>query len=198
MIKPSGVTFERLVEEQIVYATPPLQYRKYLDKGFNTPSGKVEFYSEPFEAKGRSPLPVYAEPAGEPLSPSNLSEKGFSLLGTSRKPAQFVHTKFRNLKALSKLYPEPLVRVHPRDAADRGIGEGDEVEVTSPQGKISLKATLTEDTNSGLVWIDYGWGNPTDGKANINVLGNDTEFDPISGGTPNRIFPCNVEKKGQG
>ena len=51
MIKPSGVTFERLDEEQIVYATPALQYRKYVSTGFKTPSGKVEFYSQRFEAR---------------------------------------------------------------------------------------------------------------------------------------------------
>ena len=129
------------------------------------------------------------------MSPDRLSEKGFSLLGSSQRLAQFVHTKFRNLETLSRLYPDPLVWMHPKDASDRGVGEGDEVEVTSPTGRITLKATLTEDTHPGLVWIDFGWGNPTDGKANINVLVDDTYFDPVSGGTPNRLFACEVKKK---
>jgi anaerobic selenocysteine-containing dehydrogenase len=194
-IKPSGVTFERLNEEQIVYATPPVQYRKYISTGFKTPSGKVEFYSQRLEASGYSPMPVYTEPAGEPLIERAMSDKGFPLLGTSRRPSQFVHTKLKNLKALSKAYPEPLVWLHPVDASDRGIADGDQAEVASPQGKIALKAKLTEDTKPGLVWIDFGWGNPTDGKANINVLTNDAYFDPISGGTPNRLFPCEVQRK---
>lgn len=194
MIKPSGVSFSRLEEEQIVYATPPVQYRKYLDKGFNTPSGKVEFYSTLFEANGYSPIPHYTEPAMETLNPKILSEKGFSLLATSRRPAQFVHTKLKNIEVLSKSYPEPLVWVHPQDASNRGIGEGNEVEVTSPQGQVTLRAKLTENTKPGLVWIDFGWGNPTDRKANINVLVNDAYFDPVSGGTPNRLFPCEIKK----
>ncbi len=195
MIKPSGVTFELLDMEQIVYATPPIEYRKYMDKGFNTPSGKVDLFSPSFEAHGYSPIPTYTDPAGEPLSAKDISEKGFSLLGTSRRPAQFVHTKFRNLKALSRAYPEPLVWIHPQDASGRDIREGEEVEVISPQGKITIKAKLTEDTKSGRIWIDFGWGNPTDGKANINALTNDAYFDPVSGGTPNRMFPCEVKKK---
>ena len=194
MIKPSGVTFELLDMEQIVYATPPIQYRKYTDKGFKTPSGKVELISPSFKAHGYNAIPSYSDPAGEPLSAKDLSEKGFSLLGTSRRPAQFVHTKFKNLKTISRSYPMPYVWIHPQDASGRGIREGDEVEVTSPQGKIKLKAKLTEDTKSGLVWIDFGWGNPTDGKANINVLANDAYLDPVSGGTPNRMFPCEVKK----
>ena len=194
MIKPTGVTFERLDEEQIVYATPQLQYRKYEGEGFKTPSGKIDLYSKSFEAHGYSPIPTYTEPAGEPLSASDRAEKGFSLLGTTRRPAQFVHTKMKNLDTLTRAYPEPYVRIHPEDASDRDIEEGEETEVTSPQGKITLRAKLTEDTAPGLVWIDFGWGNPTDGKANINVLVNDAFFDPISGGTPNRLFPCEVKK----
>lgn len=195
MIKPSGTTFELLDMEQIVYATPPVKYRKYVGKGFNTPSGKVDLFSPSFEAHGYNAIPSYTHPAGEPLSAKHLSEKGFSLLGTSRRPAQAVHTKFKNLKTISRSYPEPYVWIHPQDASGRDIGEGDEVEVTSPQGKITIKAKLSEDTKAGLVWIDFGWGNPTDGKANINVLANDAYFDPVSGGTPNRIFPCEVKKK---
>jgi len=195
VIKPSGVTFELLDMEQIVYATPPIQYRKYIDKGFKTPSGKVDLFSTSFEAHGYGPIPSYTDPAGEPLGAKDISAKGLSLLGTSRRPAQSVHTKFKNLKAITRIYPEPFVWIHPQDASDRDIREGDEVEVRSPQGEITIKAKLTEDTKPGLVWIDFGWGNPTDGKANINVLANDAYFDPVSGGTPNRMFPCEVEKK---
>jgi anaerobic selenocysteine-containing dehydrogenase len=195
MIKPSGVTFELLDMEQIVYATPPIEYRKYIDKGFKTPSGKVDLLSLSYEAHGYAPIPSYTDPAGEPLGSEDISAKGLSLLGTSRRPAQFVHTKLKNLKVFSKSYPEPFVWIHPQDASDRDIREGDRVEVRSPQGEITIKAKLTEDTKPGLVWIDFGWGNPTDGKANINVLANDAYFDPVSGGTPNRLFPCEVEKK---
>ena len=195
MIKPSGVTFELLDMEQVGYATPPIEYRKYTGKGFNTPSGKVDLFSKSFKDHGYSPIPSYTDPAGEPMSEKDISEKGFSLLGSSRRPAQFVHTKLKNLKALAESYPEPFVWMHPQDAAGRDIREGDEVEVSSPQGKITIKAKLTEDTKSGRVWIDFGWGNPTDGKASINALTNDAYLDPISGGTPNRMFPCEVKKR---
>ena len=192
MIGPTGVSFERLVEEQIVYAAPPVQYRKFEQGGFNTPSGKVEFYSTQFESKGYNPLPVYSEPAGEPLDADARSMKGFPLLGSTKRPAHFVHTKLRNIKALTRSYPDPLVWLHPRDASQRSIREGSEVEVSSPRGQIILKAKLTEDTQPGHIWIDFGWGNPTDGKANINALVDDTHFDPVSGGTPHRLFACEI------
>jgi anaerobic selenocysteine-containing dehydrogenase len=194
MIRPTGVSFERLDGEQIVYATLPVQYRKFEQRGFNTPSGKLEFYSTVFESKGYSPLPVHSEPAGEPLGAGARSSKEFPLLGSTKRPAHFVHTKFRNIKALTRSYPDPLVWLHPRDALGRSILEGSEVEVSSPRGQITLKAKLTEDTQPGHIWIDFGWGNPTDGKANINVLVDDTHFDPVSGGTPHRLFRCEIRK----
>ena len=159
---------------------PPVQYRKYAVSGFNTPSGKVTFYSELFEKNGYSPIPSFTEPGGEPLDSKSQTEKGFSLLGTNRRPGLFVHTKFKNLAALSKSYPEPLAVIHVKDAADRGVAEGDVVEVTSPQGSIRLKAKLAEAMNPGLVLVDFGWGNPTDKKASINRLTSDTYFDPVS------------------
>jgi anaerobic selenocysteine-containing dehydrogenase len=195
MIKPSGITLEYLDERQIVYATPPLQYRKYIRSGFKTTSGKVEMYSGRFEANGYSPIPSYTEPAGEPLMQRATSREGFHLLGTSRRPSSFVHTKLKNLKALSMLCSEPFAWIHPLDACERDITEGEEVEVTSPQGKITLRAKLTKDTKPGFIWVDFGWGNPTDGKANINVLTDDAPFDSVSGGTPNRLFPCEVKKQ---
>jgi len=192
MIRPTGVTFERLQEEQVVYATLPVKYRKFEQSGLNTPSGKVEFYSKQFEGKGYSPLPVYSEPAGELLDANDRSGKAFPLIGSTKRPAHFVHTKFRNIKALTTSYPDPLVWLHPKDASQRNILEGSDVEVSSPRGQISLKAKLTEDTQPGHIWIDFGWGNPTDGKANINVLVDDAHFDPVSGGTPHRLFRCEV------
>ena len=192
MVRPSGATFEQLDAEQIVLLSPGVQYRKYEQKGFDTPSGKLEFYSRWFEKLGITPLPPYNHPAGEHLDPGILATQGFSLLGSNRRPPHFVHTRFKNLPRLAKSYPEPMVYMHPLDAEQRGISEGARVEVKSPQGRIELKATLTEDTTQGLVWIDFGWGNPSDGKANINDLVNDQYMDPISGGTPHRLFACEV------
>lgn len=194
MIKPSGITFEQLDEEQIVYATPAITYRKYIDKGFNTSSGKVEFYSGSFEEKGCSALPVYSDPAGEPLNKERLSEQGFSLMGSSMRPGQFVHTKLKNIKVLSKTYSEPFLWIHPDDADARGIDEKEMVRVSSPQGEIKIKARLCRETNPGLIWVDFGWGNPTDNQPNINMLTNDKFFDPVSGGYPCRIYPCEVVK----
>ncbi|MCJ2164302.1 MULTISPECIES: molybdopterin-dependent oxidoreductase [unclassified Pseudodesulfovibrio] len=192
MTNPSGIEMEEMEAKHIVFATPPIQYRKYRANGFATPSRKVEFSSLWFDRLGAAPLPVYADPAGRPLVLDDLTEQGFTLLGSSRRPTQFVHTKFKNLHALAKAYPIPLVYIHPEDAEARGILDKSEVEVSSPYGKITLSASISEDTKQGLVFVDFGWGNPSDGMGNINDLTDDQHFDPYSGGTPNRLFPCEI------
>ena len=192
MVKPSGISFDHLSAEQIAFVGPGMQYRKFEKQKFDTPTGKLEFYSHWFEQLGLPPLPDYNSPAGEPMAAEDLVGTEFPLLGTSKRPKHFVHTRFKNLPRASKSYPEPLVYLHPEDADIRDIVDGVAVEVRSPHGCIQLKAKVTRDTAGGLVWVDFGWGNPTDGKASVNDLVNDKHMDAISGGTPHRLFPCEV------
>jgi anaerobic selenocysteine-containing dehydrogenase len=69
--------------------------------------------------------------------------------------------------------------MHSGDAADRGIADGDTVEVSSPHGRISLPVILTTDIVSGTVAVPHGWGHKGTGGwqvanraggANVNQL----------------------------
>lgn len=111
-------------------------------------------------------------------------------MATTRRAAEYVHTKLVNLPTAGRRYPDPLLMMHPLDAENRGIRQDDPVEVRSPRGTIQLKAQVTENIGPGLVSIDFGWGNPTDKKASINLLTSDAVWDPVSGGYPNRLFVC--------
>jgi len=191
VLRPARVTLDDLRTNQIVYASPPVVYQKYKADGFRTPSGKVECYSDRFAAARQGALPVYEPPKESPATSPELS-KEYTLLATTRRTADYVHTKLVNLPAMRKRYPEPLVMMHPVDAEKRGIRQDDMVEVTSPRGTAQVKARITEDIGPGLVSIDFGWGNPTDDKANVNVFTNDAVWDKVSGGYPNRLFMCEV------
>jgi len=195
MVKPSGISFADLEEQEIVYTTPPVAYEKFKTKDLLTPSGKVEFFSEGFRKAGYDPMPTFREREEE-----KMIRQKFPLYGTSRKPGIYSHTKQRNIPEVSKVQPEPFVWMHPEDAKGRGIENGAWVEVESPQGKIELEARTEEGVPigvpKGVVVVDFGWGNPWDKMANINVLTDDQDRDPISSGTSNRFFPCQVRKKG--
>jgi len=191
-LKRLGITLEEFKKQPIYYATPPVEYKKYLKNGFRTPSGKVEFYSQRLKDMGYDPLPTYEEPLEN--GTAGLDQSKYPLIGTTRKPGIYTHTKFRNMPSLRKLQPDPLAWINPEDAKARGICDGDEVTVKSAYGSIKIEAKTTEDNGPGLVVIDFGWGNPWDKGANINILTQDDVRDPESCSTSNRRFCCEVKK----
>ena len=193
VLKPSYVTLDDLRRNRIVYVTPAVSYKKYEKTGFATPSGKIECYSERFKNANYKALPVFEYPKESAITHPELL-KQFSLSGTTRRTAEYVHTKLVNLPTAGRIYPDPIVKINPIDAEKRGLKQDDQVEVASPRGAIQLKVMISEDVKPGNVTIDFGWGNPTDNKANINILSSDEVWDPISGGYPNRLFLCEIKK----
>jgi anaerobic selenocysteine-containing dehydrogenase len=197
MLKPTNLTIEDLREKTVVYATKPMDYQKYLKAGFRTPSKKVEFYSEALKKIGQESIPTYVEPLSLKDWTSD-KRKAYPFKGTTKKPYEYVHTKFRNLESLKKLYPAPLATLHTEDASAKGIQNGDMVEVKSPKGVYEVKAEVTDNARRGMVVVDFGWGNPWDGSKGANELTSGEVYDPISGGPPMRLFMCDVQKKKKG
>ncbi|MCX8022333.1 MAG: molybdopterin-dependent oxidoreductase [Syntrophorhabdaceae bacterium] len=193
VLKPAGVTVEDLREKGIIYASPPVEYRKYEREGFKTPSKRIECYSKRFESAGYGVLPLYEEPRESHTSRPQLAGE-YPLIGTTRRPAEFVHTKLINLEVTRRRYPEPYAIIHYEDGYRKGINDNDMVEVASPRGKITVRAKLTDTIGPGLISIDFGWGNPTDGLPSVNTLTDDSVWDRVSGGYPNRMFICEVKK----
>lgn len=193
VLEPARVALNDLRSNHLIYVSPPVAYRKYEKEGFKTPSGKVECFSERFEKAGYRGLPVFTYPNESAVTHPDLAA-AYPLTGTTRRPAEFVHTKLRNLPVVNRRYPDPLVMVHPTDADARGIRSGDLVDVQSPRGKIQVKARVTEDIGPGMIAVDFGWGNPTDNKPGVNVLTSDEVWDPVSGGYPNRLFLCEIKR----
>jgi len=191
-LKPTNLTVGDLRKEGIIFATPPIAYHKHEKSGFGTPSGKIECYSERFKKAGRGALPIFEPPFED--ATTGAGRKKFSLIATSRRPAELVHTKLANLPTPGRGDLEPSVKMNGFDAQARGIRHGEMAEVESRNGKIRLKAIVTDDVVPGLVSIDFGWGNPTDNKASMNKLTRDDVWDPVSGGYPNRYTPCEVKK----
>ena len=193
VLEPSHVTLDDLRRKQIVYVSPPVVYEKYKTEGLPTPSRKVECYSERFKRFNYDPLPHFKYPKESHRTNPEWS-KEYPLLGTTRRPAEFVHTRFKNLQPMDKLYPTPVVFMHPIDADDRGIRQNDLIQVKSPRGMIQVEAKISENVGPGLVAIDFGWGNPSDKKSSLNALTADEVWDPISGGYPNRLFLCEIKR----
>jgi anaerobic selenocysteine-containing dehydrogenase len=200
-LAPVGLTFSELrqLPKAIISAT---RYRKYLKKGFNTPSGKVEIYSSLGAKWGYEPLPAYHEPDETPASCPELVDE-YPLILTNAHEATYVHSQDRYLDTLRREKPEPEVIVHPETAAQFGIADGDMVFIENRRGRIKQRASLSEDIMPGVICVGHGWWFPERGlsdlfgwdEANVNILTDDSPpYSPEMGSPRMRGFLCKIYK----
>ena len=190
-LAPAGISFETLQKEHLIFFDKPITYRKYQKTGFQTPSGKLELYSQRMKSHGYSPMPVFAEGSGEEFV---QYAQEYPLWITTYRPGEFVHTKLHNLPATAKRHPSPILWISPADAQTYGIQAGDHVTVQTPDGEGIFLAQLKEIPWKNLIVLEFGWGNPTDQGADLNRMTPDRVWDPISGGTPTRLFRVKIRE----
>lgn len=69
---------------------------------------------------------------------------------------------------IDEVYPEARVEIHPADAEMHGIANNMPVRLTSCRGEVVLRATVTEKTTVGAVFIPWHFH-----EATANLLTND-------------------------
>jgi len=163
--------------------------RGYLENGFGTPTGKIEFVSTILEDAGYEGLPVYREPYWSPVSRPDLAQRYPLVLTTGARSRIYTHSQGRQLETLRSREPEPRLQMSPSDALARNIGDGDRVRLSSPLGAITLKAWITDVMPPGVVSAPHGWAD-----ADVNLLIPDAGLDPISGFPPFKSSLCQVER----
>ncbi len=170
VIQESGfdTTLERLDVEP--YLFEGYDEIAFSDLVFPTPSGKIEFYSEAIQKRWSvDPLPEYVEPLESRYSAPGLFEK---------YPLQLMtpHARERiNSQLYAKKAGEALLRIHPDDARDREILDGDPVRLFNERGEVLLTAELTQKVKRGVVSAFFGgWGGD---KLSLNVLIEDRDTD---------------------
>ena len=204
MMEPSGLTVKDLDEHPegmwVPGAKPPAE-RKYLDGGFRTPSGKVEFVScvlEDVGGEGCEALPSYREPAMSPVSRPDLAEEYPLVLGLGARLPMYQHTRTFRLPWTRSLSPDPHADVNPADAAAAGIADGGWMTVATPKGSVTVRAHVTGLVREGDVHMYHDWP-----QANANDLLDGDYLDPISGFPGYRsslckIAPASAEGRGAG
>lgn len=203
-LAPSGITLEDLRGHPEGVRVPlTTRYRKYADSGFTTPSHKVELYSATLAAHGYEPLPAFEEPLISPRSRPDLADR-YPLVLSCAKSLFFCETQHRQVAALRKSAPDPLVEMHPSTAETRRIKAGDWVSLETPLGSVRARAKLNATLDPQVVFGQHGWweacdelglpGYPPYGpdSANLNLVLPQTPSDPISGSSPMRAGVCEV------
>lgn len=200
LIKPAGITFDEF--RKIGFIRGKNLYREYEKKGFNTPSGKVELYSEQLGKWGFDPLPVFHEPVESPFSSPELF-KEYPLIMTNSKVYGYVHSGGRQLDSIRRLHPDPLVTINSKTARGLGIDNGDWVYIENRRGKIKQKAHLSNSIDPRVIITEHGWWYPEERAAahgwdesNINILtDNNPPYARELGSVTLRGILCKVYKE---
>lgn len=206
----TGLSFEDLREEVVHQRV--VGYRKYETGhlrpdgqiGFNTSTGRVELYSYAFQGFGEEPLPYYVEPPESPVATPELYEKYPFVLTTGARTYAYFHSEGRQIPYLRELVPDPLVEIHPDDAAEKGIRNGDWVRIENQYGACFLKAKLTPVVKPGLVMAQHGWWFPEEDpeephlygvwKSNVNSLVPHSRNGKLGFGAPYKALLCQISK----
>jgi anaerobic selenocysteine-containing dehydrogenase len=152
----AGIEWDSLKERGWQRLTVPERYAPFAEGNFPTPSGKCEFYSETAAALGLDPLPAYVPPRENAQSNPRLAER-YPLAFISPPCRNFLNSSFANLPFALASEREPRLDIHPEDARERGIANGDRVRVYNDRGAFELKAAVSERARPGVVVAPSVW-----------------------------------------
>jgi anaerobic selenocysteine-containing dehydrogenase len=122
----------------------------YPGLAFDTPSGKVEFYSERARKLGLPPLPVHEE----------LEASTYPLTFRQGRTLQHFHGFYdhgRALPSLAAADPEPVLWISSADAAARQLADGAPIRLFNERGEMRARARVTDAIGAGTVWMRDGW-----------------------------------------
>jgi len=183
--EPNDEAIQKFLQEK-VNEFPELDYEKlkeepllansheeiaFTDMKFNTPSGKIELYSEKAKEKWDvDPLPKYVPPVED----EKTSKYPLHFLSPNTKNR--IHSQFNNLNVIKLFGAEPFVEIHPAQAQRRGIADEEMVKVYNDNGYFNLKAKYNLGIKKNCVAISNGWWIQQGGSTNFLSKGRETDM----------------------
>ena len=156
--------FELLLEHG--FASLPLPDAPFAEGGFPTPSGRCEFFSQRLADQGLDGLPDHL-PNHEAVG----SDARYPLAMISPPARNFLNSSFVNVQSLRDIEGEPLLEIHPQDAAMRGIADGAVVAVFNDRGRYVCTARVSERARPGVVnGLGVWWRKLGLNGTNVNEL----------------------------
>jgi len=159
---PSRVDLAALKERG--WARLEIPEAPFAEGGFPTPSGKARV-----DVPGLG-VPDHV-PNYESVQSAPALARRFPLAMISPPARHFLNSSFVNVPSLRALEGEPIVEIHPGDAAARGIANGAVVRVFNERGSHECRAEVSDKARPGVVnglgvwWRKFG----RDGR-NVNEL----------------------------
>ena len=155
-----GFDFPVLATRGTIPVTPePLI--TFADLKFPTPSGRIEIASAR-EADGHPRVPL-------PLADPRPSGSRLRLL--SPASSWRCNSSFGNVAKMRTRDPGATVALHPADAADRRLRDGDDALMANETGSLKMRVVVSDAVPRGVALTHKGrWPKQQPDEANVNVL----------------------------
>ncbi|MDG5778054.1 formate dehydrogenase subunit alpha [Haloarculaceae archaeon H-GB1-1] len=134
-------------------------------------SGTDVLHEETFFSGDRTAdlVPIHHVPPADELDDDDL------VLTTGRVLQHFNSGAMtRRTATLMRMRGEDVLQIHPDDAAERGIEDGDQVSVENDRGSVSVEAEVTPAITRGSVFVTFHYADPL-----VNSLTGE-ELDPVA------------------
>jgi anaerobic selenocysteine-containing dehydrogenase len=165
-----GITLESLSERGWMRLNVPEMYAPFAEGGFSTASGKCELFSESMEALGLPGAPEFIPPRESKQTSPELAQKYPLALITPAAHA-FLNSSFAHMPKQLGQEKHPFVEIHPRDAEERKISDGETVVAFNDRGTCELTAVVTTRARPGVVVSPSVWWNKlSPDHRNVNQL----------------------------
>jgi anaerobic selenocysteine-containing dehydrogenase len=190
VIKDTGLSIPEMTASPLPVKAPKLMKfvpYAYLDRGCDTPTGKLELRSEVVAAcdpdKHLNPLPVWEEPAVRP------TEAYPFILQTGVRIANAIHSRLHKVPWARSLRPFAAADISMEDACALGIAEGDDICLYNAYGSINVKANPTSMVRKGQIYMFHDYP-----EADVSTLLCHDHVDPYSGFPGFKSASCNLRK----
>lgn len=184
-----GADYERLRQSPLQWPVPPVD-----GPGGEDDRHPVRYLNDGVsqdlfvDADGHRPRLAFATPsrravfhARPHMDAAELPDDDYPMvLNTGRLQHQWhTMTKTGKVDKLNKLNPAPFVEIHPLDALELDIVEGQPVELTSRRGRAVLPAVLSDRVRPGNCFAPFHWNDEHGEYLTVNAVTNDA-VDPDS------------------
>lgn len=152
ILAPTGISYEELRQKgTIMFPNEKIEFGNIPE--FNTPSKKIEFFSEEYKKAGFSPIVKWMEPK---VSPDKDSFRMITGKQSIHSHSQTVNVPI--LLQITKDYDLERIWINPLRANELGIKDGDMVEVESDEAVSRVRAKVTERVHPEAIFVPSPYG----------------------------------------
>ena len=170
-------------------------------KPLPTPSGRLEIFSQTIASFGEPDCPGH--PAW--LGPTNVPDDDAPMTLVANQPRTRLHSQldFGGHSTDAKHRGREVARMHPDDARQRGIADGDIIRIFNGRGACLAGVRITDGIRQGVIQLPTGaWYDPVDPTedkplcvhGNPNVLTKDVGTSALAQGCTGQLTTVQVER----